>query len=201
MKKPCCISLLISFISFSIFLSFSGTILAQEKDTVCAVYFTGIGCPHCAQAEPVIEKLLEEHSNLVLIKYEIYQKQENALLLSEYNDNFGSGLGIPLLIFGKNEFLVGDNSIAKGAPLALADKDYNLCPLPNGEMVDSSELDFNSLPGSPEILNADQGEVAGVRKEGSCQDLTLTKILSLGAADSVNPCSIAVLTAMLLAME
>ena len=44
------------------------------------------------------------------------------------------------------------------------------------------------------------GEVAGTKKEENCKDLTLAKILSLGAADSVNPCSIAVLTAMLLAI-
>ena len=72
---------------------------------VCAVYFTGIGCPHCAKVEPFAKDLLEEYPNLVLLKYEIYQEQQNAPLLTTYASNYGIDRpGIPLIIFNNVAF-------------------------------------------------------------------------------------------------
>ena len=170
------------------------------ENTVCAVYFTGLGCSHCAKAGPVIEKLLEKYPNFTVIKYEIYKKRENAPLLLRYNENYGSGLGIPLLIFGKGEFLAGDNPIIRDTEVVLKDKTSNLCSLPDGSRVSFGELDLSSLPGSPEIVGGPRGVVAGVRTGQKDADLTLAKVLSLASADAVNPCALAVLTAMLLAI-
>ena len=75
-------------------------ISATEDGNACAVYFTGIGCPHCTKVESFIhEQLLEKYPNLKIIEYEIYQEQANASLLYEYNTVYNSGLGIPLIIF------------------------------------------------------------------------------------------------------
>lgn len=189
------------FVFLTLFLSFflPKNLFAKE-DIVCVVYFTGVGCPHCAKTEPVVDELLEKYPNLVVIKYEIYQRKENAPLLYEYNEKYGSGLGIPLLIFGKDEFLIGDKSIARDAPTVIGDKISNSCPLADGTAVRYEDLDATSLIGNPEILRGSGGEIAGARKEKECSDLTLPKILSLAAADAVNPCALAVLTAMLLAI-
>ena len=189
----------LAFLAFILSLFLPKTLFAREERMVCAVYFTGIGCPHCAKADPVVlEELLERYPNLVVIEYEIYQQQENSPLLYEYNESYGSGLHIPLLIFGRDGFLVGDNTIIKGAPLVLEEKTENPCPLVDGTSAAFEGLDVSSLPGRPKILTGSGGEVAGVKKEQEANDLTLAKILSLAAADSVNPCSLAVLTAMLL---
>ena len=41
---------------------------ATDKD-MCTVYFTGIGCLHCAKADPVVlQDLLNEYPNLVVIE-------------------------------------------------------------------------------------------------------------------------------------
>jgi len=83
-----------------------------EEDLTCGVYFTGVGCPHCAEADPIILKnALHENCDLVVVEYEIYQQRSNAYLLSEYNDQYQSGLGIPNFIFNQEKSLVGDRNI------------------------------------------------------------------------------------------
>ena len=45
------------------------TAVAQE-DKICAIYFTGVGCPHCAKTDPVvIKELTNEYNNLAIIEY------------------------------------------------------------------------------------------------------------------------------------
>jgi len=76
--------------------------------------FTGVGCTHCAKADPIVlTQLPHEYPNLVVVEYEIYQNKENAPLLYQYDEKYNSGLGIPLLIFGKDDALIGDNPILK----------------------------------------------------------------------------------------
>jgi len=131
-------------------LALSGTVLAQEQK-VCAVYFTGIGCPHCAKSDPVIFKeFVPRHENFVVIEYEIYQQRENAPLLMKYSEEYNTGMGVPLLIFNKELSIIGDIPIITGAEKHIETLKENGCPLLDGE-VSFDELDFNSLPGSPKI--------------------------------------------------
>ncbi|MCD6478292.1 MAG: hypothetical protein J7L44_00190, partial [Candidatus Diapherotrites archaeon] len=94
-------------------LSFSFTsAYGKFQNYICAVYFTGIGCPHCAKTDPVVlGKLPQQYKNLIIVEYEIYQLRENAPLLAAYNSAYNSGLGVPLIIFGKNQSIIGDSSI------------------------------------------------------------------------------------------
>jgi len=132
------------------FLALSGIALAQEQK-VCAVYFTGIGCPHCAKSDPVIFKeFVPRHENFVVIEYEIYQQRENAPLLMKYSEEYNTGMGVPLLIFNKELSIIGDIPIITGAEKHIETLKENGCPLLSGE-VSFDELDFNSLPGSPKI--------------------------------------------------
>jgi len=104
-------------ILFALFLisSFlSPTALAEdEQSTVCAVYFTGVGCSHCAKTDPIVlVDLLKKYPDLIIIEYEIYQQQVNAPLLYQYDSEYSSGLGVPLIIFNKDEYFIGDAPIA-----------------------------------------------------------------------------------------
>ena len=120
------------------------------EDLTCGVYFTGVGCPHCAKADPIILKdALQNNNNLVVIEYEIYQQRSNAYLLSQYNDNYQSGLGIPNFIFNKNKTLVGGRDIKNNFETAVDNYSGNNCPLVDGQEETFSELDLNSLPGRP----------------------------------------------------
>lgn len=148
-------------IGLAVFLSFgwaSGPqVQAQETATQVVVYFTGVGCPHCAKTDPVVlGKLLQDNPNLVVVEYEIYQLKENAPLLHQYQDKYGSGLGVPLLIFGKDDFLAGDRTILGNISDRLASFSGNPCPLPNGDLVAWDDLDLNTLPGKPKIWTRDR---------------------------------------------
>jgi len=164
--------LAVSGLAFSIAVPYAG---AQSDSRVCVVYFTGIGCPHCAKADPhVFGKILEENPNLVIIEYEIYQEGENAPLLSRYNDAYGSGLGIPLLIFGNGKAIIGDTPIIEQAGDAARSVKENPCPLPDGSSVPFSSIAISSLPGKPKIWAKDRLLIP----EGSTDDETLRSLVT-----------------------
>lgn len=155
MKKYLLKSIFLFLIVFSFL--FVDNALAQEQKLVCAVYFTGVGCSHCANTDPlVLEKLLEEYPNLLIIEYEIYQQRENAPLLQEYDEKYNSGLGVPLIIFNKDKHFIGDRPIIKGVGEVLPQLKQNGCPLINGNSVDFEDLNIISLPGSPKIWHQDK---------------------------------------------
>lgn len=192
--------LLLAFFFFSFVSFFLAPLPARAEETVCAVYFSGLGCPHCAKTDPVIlEQLPKEYPNLVIIEYEIYQEKENAPLIYEYNQVYGSGLGIPLIIFGQDKFLVGDAPIINETR-SLIEQGGNPCPLIDGTVVDFEELDISSLPGKPKIWPESLEEKPTPSKEKISTELTLAKVVSLAAVDAINPCALAVLTLVLFAI-
>ena len=175
----------------------------KSANTICMVYFTGIGCPHCAKADPfVLEELPKEYPNLRIIEYEIYQETVNAPLLYEYDGIYESGLGIPLVIFDQENFIVGDTPILKNLR-SMLDRGNKSCPLIDGSLVEFDKLDLSTLPGKPKIWTQDIKGLSPKELQGSEAqetELTLPKVLSLAAVDAVNPCALAVLTLMLIAI-
>ncbi len=231
----------------------------------CAVYFTGIGCPHCARTDPyVLEELTEKYTDFIIIEYEIYQEQSNPPMVLQYHASYGSGYGIPLVIYD-DRYISGDVPILNNFIPS-----ESKCPLADGTAVSFSELDLTTLPGKPKIWRSDRilvgsGEAdnellhtllmtdniaktlnqisytdinpkkiqlsgkevefdhavkiedwifqwngngtGGTPSNGGNngenpvdKDLTVAKIISLAVVDAVNPCAIAVLTLMLIAI-
>ncbi len=177
-----------------------------KNDFTCAVYFTGIGCPHCAKADPIVlEQLPKEYPDLVIIEYEIYQQKENAPLLYEYNEKYNSGLGIPLIIFNQEEHIAGDKPILENIRGKIETLDGNKCPMIDGTLISFNELDISSLQGSPKVWM--NGEIIPEENnnekppiEENITKLTFSKIISLALVDAVNPCAMAVLILMLIAI-
>jgi len=135
---------------------YSASAQIPKEDNVCAVYFTGVGCSHCAKADPVVlEDLPEEYPNFIVIEYEIYQQSENAPFLYEYNEKYNSGLGIPLIIFNEDEYIIGDRPILNKVR-SIIEKGSNPCPLIDGGLVDFEELNLSALPGFPKIWTKDK---------------------------------------------
>ena len=135
----------------------------SENDVVFAVYFTGIGCSHCAKVDQVIfEQSLVEYDNFAVIEYEIYQDRNNAPLFDQCCDKldlpacipFGPTpcKGIPLISFSNehSNILTGDKDILKQLNGKLSTIKNNHCAL-LGDAINFSDLDFNNLPGSPKI--------------------------------------------------
>jgi len=52
MRNP--LSWVLSFLVVAIFVVSPLPVRAQEVASTCAVYFTGVGCSHCAKTDPVI---------------------------------------------------------------------------------------------------------------------------------------------------
>ena len=124
---------------------------AKTTDKICAVYFTGVGCPHCAKTDPVIlGELLKDYPNLVIIEYEIYQQQVNAPLLYVYDSKYNSGLGIPLLIFNKDKHIIGDTPILNNVRDTINTLGSNDCPL-SDRSISFDNLNISSLPGKPKL--------------------------------------------------
>lgn len=217
-RKICISSTLLA--CFFFFLFIPSPIMAQEsisnKDPVlfqsesitgrtgrvCIVYFSGIGCSYCAKTDPVIlSELPQKYPNLVVIDYEIFQKKENAPLIYQYNNEYGSGLGVPLVVFGKNKYLAGPRQILQNIESSIKDLNNNLCPLADGISVDFNNLNISSLAGSPKIVTHNSVSTETDQEE-TAQDIkfTLPKILSLALVDAINPCALAVLLLMLISI-
>jgi len=175
-------------------LFFGVGVVGAGEPCVCVVYFTGVGCPHCARTDPfVLVGVPRDYGGkFVVIQYEIYQHPENALVFNEYNATYGCGLGIPLVIFGVDDFLVGDLSILAGLRgkvdgyLALGG---NELPLADGSSVAFEDLNVEDLLGSPKIW--------GGTKYSPLETPTVLAVLAAAAVDSVNPCAFAVLVILL----
>ncbi len=239
----------------------------------CVVYFTGVGCPHCATADPlVLEELPLEHEGLVIIEYEIYQKQSNAVIFYNYHPDYASGYGVPVLVFGPGESVVGGYPLVNDASQAIESHAESPCPLLGGQ-VSFEELDLSSIEGNPTIWaggrvligkpadseasdfikallfeedvvaalearncfevepvpvplsgedvlfghavevsgavfqwngpslgNVSTGTIGDGDANAVVADLTPAKVLGLAAVDAINPCALAVLSLMLIAI-
>jgi cytochrome c biogenesis protein CcdA len=178
---------------------------AAESNYVCAVYFTGAGCPHCAKAKPVIEQVVNDTPNLVLIKYEVQQIKGNAVVFQNYAEPYGLDLGIPLILFSKGNSLSGDSPIINGFKAkvdSLKSNQSNFCPLPDGSSIPFEQLNISSLPGTPEILLC--GQNITNQNNASCEpskpELSFFKIVLLALGSSLSPCIYLVLLLILIAI-
>ena len=152
------LSLIFSILSFVFLFNLSSAQTPKsnhpdsQENYICAIYFTGIGCPHCAKTDPFIfEKLLKEYPNLIIIEYEVYQQRENASLIQKYNENYNSGQGIPLIIFNKEKHIAGDKPIINNIRGIIEKSKTNSCPLINGNTENFENLNLADLPGLPKI--------------------------------------------------
>ncbi|RLJ07984.1 MAG: hypothetical protein DRP12_01395 [Candidatus Aenigmatarchaeota archaeon] len=147
----------------------------------CAVYFTGVGCPHCAKTDPFIfSQVLKKHPDLVIIEYEIYQQQENSVFLMQYADRYGTGLGIPLIIFS-NKSIIGDIPILENLEKTLEEVNGSPCPLLDGQ-VPFEEVE--DLPGSPKIWAGDRVLIrTGEKPLGNYKELLFSDLSQLTATE------------------
>ena len=147
--------------------------LAEAR--ICAVYFTGVGCPHCAKTDPVIlGDLLKKFPDLIIIEYEIYQQSENAPLLYSFSSQYNTGLGVPLIIFKENNYIIGDLPILNNIESVIESIETNDCPLIDGSSISFEKLNLTALPGKPKIW---KGERILIYSEGGGNSSLLKELL------------------------
>lgn len=153
-------------------------------DKVCAVYFTGVGCPHCAKTDPIILQQLpgEYNGRFIVLEYEIYQQQGNAQLMYEYNTKLESGLGVPQIVFSGGECKIGDKPILDNVRDCVNQRlvGDGRCQLLD-KAVPFSEVDLNNLAGKPKVW---VGKRILMREENG-EDTDNTILFELLTCDSV----------------
>ncbi len=87
-------------ILFLLFL-FTGLASAQSSPEVTIYLFWGDGCPHCAIAKPFLEQLAASNPGIHLLKYEVYNDENNLALLKKVSEGFGfTATKVPTIFVG-----------------------------------------------------------------------------------------------------
>jgi cytochrome c biogenesis protein CcdA len=198
------------FLVASLILSSAPLLAANDSNSgndantsmLCAVYFTGANCPHCAKVKPVVEKILNDTPNLVLIRYEVQQNPENAPVLDTYSTVYGVDPYIPTIIFAKGDYLQGDTPIITGLKNKLNSLKSNPCPLPDGSSIsfESLQKNISILPNKPDILLCGKNMSVNNTCNVPTATLTVWKIIGYALYDAINPCVYAMLVLILTAI-
>lgn len=138
-------------ILLALFLFFAPRALAQ--DYFCTLYFTYIGCPNCAQTDPLV--LIEwpkKYPNLVVIEYLGRAgdwQSPNSQFFGQYAKVYKTQAAVPQIVIAKNNTRLGRIDLPK-AENDIKKKEFNPCPLID-QSISFGGLDLNQLPAKPKI--------------------------------------------------
>jgi hypothetical protein len=126
--------------------------MSAPRDMTVLIYFTGIGCPHCANTDPVLFKQKVRRANLMIVEYEIYQESLNAPLLMNYYFFFDGIPGIPALIAGSRtgQTIMGDEPILKRIDRFIAQNKGNGVTF-RDRVVAFDKVRLSDLSGMPKL--------------------------------------------------
>lgn len=169
-----------------------------EENYTCAVYFTKIGCPVCANTDPIVlGQLTKKDPNLVIIEYEFVYQPENVSVMAEYYLTYNLPGWVPLILF-ENKYSVG-MPILDVLKEGVEKYEFNKCPLPNGSFISFEDLNFNELSGVPKIwangrilIKTNEGEVANELLKKSLFDENLNKIFEDIKFEEIEPIKIVI---------
>jgi cytochrome c biogenesis protein CcdA/glutaredoxin len=161
------------------------TALAAAADPTTLVLFHEIGCSHCDRTEAFLESIHPEYPDLEILHYEIHESESLDLLprlLAAYGVDEGS---VPILF-------VGDVSFVGGVFYGLEDEPF----APSGRSEDLAlerAIRLAIETGAPSPLSRiDESSGSSL-----AENLTIPAVILAAAADSVNPCTFAVLVLLL----
>jgi cytochrome c biogenesis protein CcdA len=148
-------SLSVLFICISLLLPTIVKAQESQSELKYATYFTGIGCPHCTVASPFIKNLIDQNPEFVLVEYEVYENSKNATLISNYNDVYNTGTGIPVIFFDEDTKLVGDSDIENNVKLQYMQQESNVIQAVDG-LTPLDEFSIDDIDGFPRIYRKDR---------------------------------------------
>ncbi len=129
------------------------------------IYFTGVGCPHCASSDPVVLKNRPRKGDVMIFEYEIYRDSVNGQFLMDYNKLYGASLAVPQIIAGpeKADIVSGNAPILKGLDTLISLHKNNDILLGDTH-VSFGELSLVKLPYKPKIWFKDR---VAIRKDSA----------------------------------
>ena len=129
--------------------------IKAQEDKKFGITFTGIGCPHCAKVSPEIHKRVQSGS-LILIEYEMYKTVANSQVLNTYIDNYKLDMGVPQLMFSKDNRNTGDTPIIDNIDEMISNAQPDTIYLSEGSFVKFENFNLNSLSRYPRIFSKDR---------------------------------------------
>ena len=165
------------------------TVFAED---VNVYFFYGDGCPHCAEAEPFLEKMVEKYPDVNLHSYETWKNTDNSDLFIKMSSACGTDvIGVPTIFIGHEAIIGYDNDENKGREIEEAIINYdgvdlmknigdNLTTCPN------DKKDIDTVITLPLIGTIDTTRIS----------LPLFTII-IGLLDGFNPCAMWVLMFLL----
>jgi len=161
-------------------LLFIALLPAVSAEETCIYFFYGNGCQHCAQVEPIMNRLeVQSQYPVAIHKFEIYDNRSNMVLLNQYFDNYNiknEDRGIPAVFIG-NKYLIGDKPIIDNLETTIKDNQGADCPKISSQNV--------------------TGTTGTTSPTERLSNLSLLTIIGAALVDSINPCAIAVLLILL----
>jgi len=172
----------LAFFSFTLVSVIAFTAAA---DPTTLVFFHEIGCSHCAHTEEFLESIHPDYPELEILHYEIHEA-EALDLLEKLLAAYGVEEGAVPMVF------VGDVALVDGVFYGLEDEPLQ----PQGRAEDLAleraiRLAIDTGASSP------LSRTGNTNAQGLAESLTIPAVIVAAAADSVNPCTFAVLVLLL----
>ncbi len=190
----------------------STPVQAQNNEPLRIYFFWGDGCPHCAEAEPVLAGLIERYPNVELRAFEVWYNTDNQFAFKQMYTKFGfEPQGVPTIFIGDQHWSGYNESV--GQQIEAAISNY----LAAGQYPDAAAgVDLGKsvpvitgptsgeLPAQPTAVptvdpNSHEIKIPLIGTINLDSQSLLVSTLLIAFVDGVNPCSLWVLT-MLLAL-
>ncbi len=149
------------------------------------VLFYEDGCPHCARIESFLQRIEPDYPQLKIVRHEIHDPDAHDLLnrlLSAYGANLGS---VPIIFIGDVAMVANTFYGLPNSPVTLSGRTAEM----KLEQVIADAIDTNAPSPMTKAEAATGTELT--------RKLTIPAVILAAAADSVNPCTFAVLVLLL----
>ncbi len=159
-------------------LLFQPALWAENSPKTVIEFYYSAECDHCQAAEPFLEQLVREHPEFELKKFEVWNDQENLLLLMMKASQHGyTPDALPNIYVGERYWIGFDDRIAAQIRSELG--------------IQAQEVSSGVPPSKTELTVPLLGSV-----ELGSQSLLLSTVL-IGFVDGINPCSLWLLSMLL----
>jgi len=151
------------------------------------IYFYEEGCPHCARIEAFLERIAPGYPGLEVVRYDIHDPESLELLdsLLEAYGVKGLSWSTPVIFIGEVADIGGTFYRPGEAPLPMAGRAE--------ELALEEAIQRAIAEDAPSPLT----KVEATEGKGLAGKLTIPAVIVAAAADSVNPCTFAVLVLLL----
>lgn len=185
---------------------------AQNDEPLRIYFFWGDGCPHCAEAKPVLSGLIKRYPNVELRAYEVWYNAANQYAFKQMAAKFGfEPSGVPTIFIGDQHWEGYNESVGQQIEAAIANY------LAAGEYPDAAaNVDMGraipvitgptsgELPARPTAVptvdpNSHEIKIPLIGTVNLDSQSLLVSTLLISFVDGFNPCSLWVLS-MLLAL-